>query len=93
MNVRRHAQATSVQLALRLYAGAGSTRPYVQLTIADDGRGFDADQEQAYGPAASSHGFGLIGMQERARLLNGTMRISSCRGAGAEVEVRIPLDP
>jgi two-component system, NarL family, sensor kinase len=80
-NVRRHAQASSVQIDLRV---AGDQ---ARLTIGDDGRGFSPDAQ----PAEPGHGFGLIGMQERARLLNGTMRISSCPGAGAQVEVHIPL--
>jgi two-component system NarL family sensor kinase len=85
VNVRRHAQARSVQLAL------GLEDHVVRLTIADDGRGFDVEQ-QSLSSKTSSHGFGLIGMQERARLLNGSMQICSCRGAGTQVEVAIPLD-
>jgi two-component system NarL family sensor kinase len=84
VNVRRHAQATTVQLDLRLDAGQ------VHLAIADDGIGFDADQP-ADSPQTQGHGFGLIGMRERARLLNGIMQIRSCRGAGTQIEVSIPL--
>jgi two-component system NarL family sensor kinase len=80
-NVRRHAQASAVAIELSI---AGDD---ARLTIADDGRGFSADAE----PADPAHGFGLIGMHERARLLNGWMRVSSCPGEGAQVEVRIPL--
>ena len=80
-NVRRHAQAGAVAIEL-LVAG-----DEVILTIADDGRGFSAGAA----PAEPVHGFGLIGMHERARLLNGSMRISSCPGEGAQVEVRLPL--
>ncbi|HEX9369914.1 MAG TPA: ATP-binding protein, partial [Roseiflexaceae bacterium] len=85
VNVRRHAQAAAVQLDLRL---AGD---HVRLTIADDGRGFDADQPADPAARAHGHGFGLIGMRERARLLNGTMQICSSSGAGTRVEVAIPL--
>ncbi len=93
-NVRHHAEAGAIQIDLRLEAGQ------VQLTIADDGRGFAAEgwraegEETALAPGARAqeHGFGLIGMRERAHLLNGTMQIRSCPGAGTQVEVRIPLD-
>jgi two-component system, NarL family, sensor kinase len=93
-NVRRHAESGAVQIELRLEAGQ------VQLTIADDGRGFAAEGWRAEGEEAAlatgapaqEHGFGLIGMRERAHLLNGTMQIRSCPGAGTQVEVRIPLD-
>ena len=82
VNIRRHAQASAVRIELRQASDS------VQLIVADNGRGFDA---QLPGGGAHTHGFGLIGMQERARLLNGEMQISSCPGAGAQVEVTIPL--
>jgi two-component system NarL family sensor kinase len=82
VNIRRHAQASAVRIELRQESDS------VQLIVADNGRGFDA---QLPGADAHPHGFGLIGMQERARLLNGVMQISSCPGAGAQVEVTIPI--
>jgi two-component system NarL family sensor kinase len=88
VNVRRHAHAASVQIELRVEG------EQARLTIADDGHGFDADRWRESRPAGASEpgrGFGLIGMQERARLLNGAMRIRSCDGAGAQIEVSIPL--
>jgi two-component system NarL family sensor kinase len=84
-NVRQHAQASAVRIELRQASDA------IQLLVTDDGRGFDVDVPGEPGPSSSAHGFGLIGMQERARLLNGVMRISSCPGAGAQVEVSLPL--
>jgi two-component system NarL family sensor kinase len=84
-NVRQHAQASAVRIELHQQSNL------VQLIVADNGRGFDADQPSAPGPGAPAHGFGLIGMQERARLLNGVMSISSCPGAGAQIEVTIPI--
>jgi signal transduction histidine kinase len=80
-NVRRHAQAGAVEIDLRV------VDEQARLIISDDGRGFSPEDA----PAEPGHGFGLIGIQERARLLNGTMRISSCPGAGAQVEVSVPL--
>jgi two-component system, NarL family, sensor kinase len=82
VNIRRHAQAGAVRIELR------HERDSVQLIVADNGRGFDV---QASDSGIHTHGFGLIGMQERARLLGGEMQISSCPGAGARVEVTIPL--
>jgi two-component system NarL family sensor kinase len=82
VNVRRHAQAGAVRIELH------QTNDGVQLIVADNGRGFDVQLPDA---GAHAHGFGLIGMQERARLLNGDMQISSCPGAGAQVEVTIPV--
>jgi two-component system NarL family sensor kinase len=85
VNVRRHAQASTVRIELRQIGDA------VQLIVADNGRGFDIEHASASEAGEHAHGFGLIGMQERAHLLNGRMQISSCPGAGAQVEVTIPL--
>jgi two-component system NarL family sensor kinase len=82
VNIRRHAQAGAVRIELR------ETSDSVQLIVADNGRGFDPQQP---GGGVHAHGFGLTGMQERAHLLGGDMQISSCPGAGAQVEVTIPL--
>jgi two-component system NarL family sensor kinase len=82
VNIRRHAQAGAVRIELH------QEQNHVRLIVADNGRGFDP---QLASTGAHTHGFGLIGMQERARLLGGDMRISSCPGAGAQVLVSIPI--
>jgi signal transduction histidine kinase len=81
-NVRKHADARSVRVALEL-------KPeQVQLRIADDGRGFDAGSTpQRQGSPA----LGLTIMQERARALGGEVRVRSSPGAGTRVEVSIPV--
>jgi signal transduction histidine kinase len=85
VNIRRHAQASAVRIELHQ---AGDS---IQLIVADNGRGFDPEQTSAPSAGVHAHGFGLIGMQERARLLNGEMQISSCPGSGAQVVVSIPI--
>src|SRR6266545_6195282 len=72
VNIRRHAQASAVRIELRQASDS------IQLIVADNGRGFDTEQTSAPGASVQAHGFGLIGMQERARLLDGEMQISSC---------------
>src|SRR5262249_5260065 len=81
-NVRQHAQAGAVAIELCVVG------EQARLAIRDDGRGFDTAADQA----APGRGFGLIAMQERARLLNGVLRVSRYLGAGAQVEVSIPLE-
>jgi signal transduction histidine kinase len=80
-NVARHAQATRVHVRLR--RGEGEA----WLTVRDDGRGFD--------PSAPTrpNAFGLVGLRERAYLVNGRIRIESAPGKGTCVEVVVPLPP
>ncbi|HEV7215486.1 MAG TPA: GAF domain-containing sensor histidine kinase, partial [Chloroflexota bacterium] len=77
-NVRRHAEASAVTLVLL-------QRPTsITFTIRDDGRGFDPHSVQA-----DRHG--LQGMQERARLLGGRLRLTSRPGRGTTVTALLPL--
>jgi signal transduction histidine kinase len=80
-NVIRHAGVTEAALTLR------ETGDTVELEIEDRGRGFDAsgDRREA--------GIGLVGMEERARLLGGATIIRSRAGRGTIVVARIPRDP
>lgn len=74
-NVRRHADASQVTLSLQ----RGSQG--VVLSVRDNGVGFDA--------GAGKPGHGLLGMQERARLLRGELSIASSPGAGTTVSLRV----
>jgi signal transduction histidine kinase len=57
----------------------------LQLLIEDDGRGFEADQ-------VPTDRYGLIGMNERIKLLGGTLDLASCPGEGTSLEISIPLE-
>jgi signal transduction histidine kinase len=57
----------------------------IHLTVSDSGSGFDPES------AKSDRGFGLIGMQERLRLLNGTFSIESQPQRGTAIHARVPL--
>ena len=80
-NVLRHASARNVWVSL---AGGRST---LELTVRDDGRGFDLATVRR-SPAAS---FGLSSMEERVRLVGGQLEIRTSPGAGTEVRARFPL--
>jgi signal transduction histidine kinase len=73
-NVRRHANASRVTLQLQ------RDPPGVVLSVRDNGAGFDT--------AARRHGHGLLGMQERARLLRGELTVTSVPGSGTTVVLR-----
>jgi two-component system sensor histidine kinase UhpB len=76
-NAARHSGADRVDVRLALADGA------VELTIADDGRGFTFDQ--------ASTGLGLAGMRERALLVNGDLRVESRPQVGTSVRLRVPI--
>ena len=77
-NVARHSGVSDVSVRLEC------TPRQASITVRDNGRGFDTESV-----AGDRHG--LIGMQERARLLNGSLDIQSSPSAGTEVRVRLPL--
>jgi two-component system NarL family sensor kinase len=82
-NSLRHARADHATIELVIL------RDRVRLSISDDGQGFDAEK-LASGMRA---GYGIIGMNERARLLGGALQLSSSPGKGTHIEVTVPLPP
>ena len=80
-NVRRHAGATEVSVSLEYNPGA------VRLCVQDNGEGFDPERAKG---TAERQGFGLTGMEQRARLLEGSFHVKSQQGKGTLVEVEIP---
>ena len=79
LNISKHAQARTASVALR-----GSDREII-MVIRDSGRGFDLDAVRGKG------GLGLVSMEERVRLVNGSLSVYSKPGEGTQVEVRIPI--
>jgi signal transduction histidine kinase len=77
-NVARHANASLVEVRLR------DTGSALELRLHDDGRGFDA-QDVRRTPS-----LGLLGIEERARRLGGSVTIESKPGKGTTVTVVIP---
>jgi signal transduction histidine kinase len=58
--------------------------PGLTLTIADDGKGFDAERVR-------SDGLGLIAMRERVESVGGTLEIHSAPGSGTTLRFVLPL--
>ena len=83
-NVMRHAGAKQVWVSLGLNGAA------VELSVRDDGKGFDADKAS---DGLSSPSLGLIGMRERVRLRDGRLTIRSAIGRGTEVRASFPIEP
>ena len=83
-NVARHAQAREAWVSLR---GADGL---LTLEVRDRGAGFDVDGKMN---RAVGEGMGLMGMQERADHLKGSLDIRSAPGAGTVVSLRVPMPP
>ena len=82
-NVARHAQARCVDISLR-NKGDG-----ICLEVADDGKSFAKDMLDS---PQKKQRLGLLGMQERVRLVNGRFVLQPRPGKGTTVLVEIPLN-
>jgi PAS domain S-box-containing protein len=80
-NVIKHSGATSAQVELTADATG------LQLTIADDGHGFDL----AAMPANGS--LGIVSMRERVRMVHGQFTLQPRPSEGTRIEVRVPFPP
>lgn len=83
-NIVQHADASHVFVTL------GFEDDAVTLVVEDDGRGFDAAGRAL---RRDGSGLGMLGMEERARLLGGHLEITSSPDEGTTVSARLPLTP
>jgi two-component system, NarL family, sensor histidine kinase UhpB len=79
-NTLRHARATLVQVCLSCSAQS------LELEVFDNGSGISAEE------AGSALAYGVMGMQERARLCHGELEIVGTPGRGTSVCLSIPLE-
>jgi two-component system NarL family sensor kinase len=77
-NVQKHAEAKNVVLRL------ATSSDTINLTITDDGLGFNPEQ-------IPEGRFGLVGINERAKLLGGNFHLQSNPGNGTKLSVKAPL--
>lgn len=78
-NIVRHAQASAVSVRLQ------AVGDQLNLSIKDDGRGFD--------PGAVARGLGLIGMRSRAEILGGHLAIVAAPGRGVAIDLSCRIRP
>ena len=76
-NITKHSHATKVNLSL------SSTADKILLSIQDNGCGFNQND--------NTTGFGLQGMQERTKALQGNFKVISKLDRGCQIKVEIPL--
>jgi signal transduction histidine kinase len=79
-NVLRHAKASKVEINLI------ADEQTLHFSVTDDGACMEA------GAADKTTSFGLLGMRECLRALNGELQIKSTPGKGTQLEVSIPLN-
>ncbi len=77
-NILKHAGATEARVALHRVNG------HLELTIADNGRGFDP---------GSTRRNGLAGLSDRFAALSGSVSVEAARGRGTVIAGRIPVEP
>ena len=81
-NVQDHAAAGRVDVELQI------TETSLELTVADDGRGFDPN---GVSPPSTGKGLGLFSMRERAEALGGSFSLRSGSGKGCVAALRLPI--
>jgi two-component system, NarL family, sensor histidine kinase UhpB len=84
MNVAKHAQASRVRLDL------DRSENEVTLSVRDDGTGFDLASASTRDDRGV--GLGLFGMEERAHLVGGSLRIDTAPGMETHIFAQIPFD-
>ncbi len=82
-HIGRHAQAKNVCLMIRKHNGG------VSFSVEDDGIGFDVLRAAKVNP--DERGLGLATMEERARMLGGSLEIWSEKGKGTRISFHVPL--
>lgn len=80
-NVARHSHATRVEARLE------QQNNRITFQVSDNGKGFNSEE------ATARKSLGLVGMQERALLLNGDLKIAGVPGTGTTMTLTIPLAP
>jgi signal transduction histidine kinase len=79
LNAVKHSGASTLRITLE------RTRGLAQLTVADDGKGFDGEQRSEEGH------FGMMMMRERALASGGSLRIEWTPGGGTTVLATFPV--
>jgi len=83
INISKHASAENVFIVLQYMPDS------IAVYMEDDGKGFDAADVLKH--TDDIRGLGILGMRERAYLVNGKLQICSTPGNGTRLSLRIPL--
>ena len=83
-NIGKYAQASQLTIAMQREDGQ------VVFTVADNGKGFKLEEVLGRDPTPAA--LGLMAMEERARMMGGTLEIKSEEGKGTRIAFRIPTE-
>ena len=83
-NIARHADAKHVRISLNREPGR------IELSVADDGIGFDV--RDARTRSQSGESLGLVDMTELAHMAGGVLTVTSAEGKGSTIRVQFPMD-
>jgi len=83
-NAMKHSHAANIKVLAKKGGAA------LKVEILDNGCGFDVAAMRGGGDAGSP-GFGLTGMEERARIAGGRIRCDSVRGEGTCLRLEVPF--
>lgn len=80
-NAAKHAEAESISVSIW-----DDDKGRLHLTVKDNGKGFDVEK----GKKKRGH-YGLLGIQERVRAMNGQFNIKSTKFKGTQIEITVPI--
>ena len=84
-NIWRHSKAHNAKIELTYL------KDLLQVVIIDDGIGFDNEYSDLISNPDTQSGLGLIGMRERAILIEASLKIQSSPGHGCRIELAFPI--
>jgi signal transduction histidine kinase len=79
-NVKKHSGSKSAEVRLEALDKS------IHLVVSDPGKGFDRTNQSPHA------GIGIRSMEERLRLVEGTLRVKSTPGAGTTIEASVPIE-
>lgn len=82
-NIGEHAQASHISLAIKKHSES------VNFVLSDDGKSFDVKEAMSH-PEGTA-GLGLYTVDERVKMLGGSLRINSRPGQGTELKFSVPI--
>lgn len=83
INVAKHAQAKNLSIDIK------RKKEMLEITVLDDGIGFDYDSDLIQ---LKSNSYGLFSIQERVADMGGEFTVNSEQGIGTNVKITIPLN-